>query len=222
MTGTTSPVLLINPNSSCATTDMMLAIARRAAGGRTAVVSATATRGPAMIVTPGELDAAADEVVEIGLRHAAGCAGIIVGAFGDPGAETLQARAPVPVVGLCEASMLAAARGGRRFGVATVTPELADAIAGHARRLGLAGLYTGIRCSVGDPRSLAQDPARLHAALAEQVTACIDADGAEAVIIGGGPLGQAAETLQPLFTTPVLAPIPCAMERLLGLIAARA
>ena len=215
------PVLLINPNSSLATSEMMLAIARRAAADRIAVEVATAMRGPTMIVTPDELDASADEVVEIGLLRGIGCAGIIVSAFGDPGAATLRGRAPVPVVGLCEASMLEAARGGRRFAVATVTPDLAEAIAGHAHRLGLADLYTGIRCSAGDPETLTRDPAALHAALAEQVAACIAHDGAEAVIIGGGPLGQAAEAMQPLFATPIISPIPSAVEQLIGLIASR-
>jgi Asp/Glu/hydantoin racemase len=40
-------------------------------------------------------------------------------------------------------------------------------------------------------------------------------DGAEAVIIGGGPLGQAAIALTPRFTTPIVAPIPAAVRRLL-------
>ena len=36
-----------------------------------------------------------------------------------------------------------------------------------------------------------------------------------AVVIGGGPLGQAAIDLAPRFTTPVIAPIPAAMRRLM-------
>jgi Asp/Glu/hydantoin racemase len=43
-------------------------------------------------------------------------------------------------------------------------------------------------------------------------------DDAEAVIIGGGPLGQAATALAPRFTTSIIAPIPAAMRRLLTLI----
>jgi Asp/Glu/hydantoin racemase len=38
------------------------------------------------------------------------------------------------------------------------------------------------------------------------------------VIIGGGPLGQAAEQLRTRFGKPVLGPIPCAVERVFGLI----
>ena len=213
-------ILLINPNSSVATSRMMRDIAQRAAGPRLTVVDATAVRSPSMIVTTAELAAAAAEVVEIGTAHGPGCAGIIVAAFGDPGLEMLKARVAVPVVGICEASMRAAARGGRRFAVATVTPDLLASIAEAADRLGLSALFTGTRTSGGDPLALAQDPERLAAALAEQVNACIAEDGAQAVIIGGGPLGEAAETLQPLFPVPVLAPIRCAVDLLLERIAA--
>ncbi len=183
-------VLLINPNSSQATTEMMVAIARRAARGHAAVTGVTATRSPPMIVTREALAAAAGEVVEIGCRAAARHAGIIVSAFGDPGLARLREHVPIPAVGICEASMLAAARGGRRFGVATVTPDLAVPIALRARNLNLAAAYTGIRCTAGDPFALASDQRRLREALLLAVRACIEQDGAEAVVIGGGRSGK--------------------------------
>ncbi|OCP38220.1 aspartate/glutamate racemase family protein [Ensifer sp. LC163] len=213
----TAHILLINPNSSHATSSMMLAIAERAVTGRLAVAIATAKRNPQMIVTPEQLTAAADEVIEIGTSHAADCLGIIVSAFGDPGLAALKDRVDIPVVGICEASMIEAARNGRKFGVATTTPDLIEAIDERAHDLGLAGQYTGIRCTPGDPLALAGDEKRLRDQLGEAVRHCIELDGAGAVIIGGGPLGQAAEQLQPDFTTPIIAPIPCAVERVLDL-----
>jgi Asp/Glu/hydantoin racemase len=211
-------VLLINPNSSTATTAMMVGLAREAARGRLTVTGATARRSPSMIVTPAALAAAADEVVEIGLRAAPAYGGMIVSAFGDPGLACLRARVAVPVVGICEASMLAAAQGGRRFGVATVTPELEAPIAARAAALGLGANYTGLRCTPDDPVALAGDPVALEQGLAEAVRACIKRDGAQAVVIGGGPLGEAASRLQPWFTTPVIAPIPSAVEQLAAML----
>lgn len=211
-------ILLINPNSSQATSAMMQAIALRSAAGRLGVETVTARLGPGMIVDAEQLAASAAQVVEIGAAHGDGCAGIIVSAFGDPGLAELRARVAVPVVGICEASMLEASKGGRSFGVATSTPDLADAIARNAGDLGLSHLYTGIRCTKGDPVALAADPALLTWALAAAVRDCIELDGAGAVVIGGGPLGQAAERLGPMFDTPVLGPIPCAVERIIGLI----
>jgi allantoin racemase len=215
-------ILLINPNTSVDTTAMMVAIARACIPDDIAVIGATATRGPPMIVTPQALAAAADEVVEIGIREAAAVAGIIVGAFGDPGLETLRAKVSVPAVGICEASMLEAAAGGRRFGVATATPELVEPIAERARGLGLGHLFAGIRLTPGDPLELTRDPARLQQCLAAAVAQCFGDDGAEAVIIGGGPLGQAATALARSFGRPVIAPIPAAIARLLTMMRDRA
>ncbi|WP_113554195.1 aspartate/glutamate racemase family protein [Hyphomicrobiales bacterium] len=210
-------ILLINPNSSRATSDMMVAIARRAASGRMAVAVATAMRNPPMIVTPEQLDASAAEVVEIGEKHEVGCLGIVVSAFGDPGLAALKHRLDIPVIGICEASMIEASQGGRKFGVATTTPELIQAIDDRARDLGVWEQYTGIRCTSGDPLALSAHPDRLLSALGEAVRQCIELDGAEAVIIGGGPLGQAADGLQPMFSTPIIAPIPSAIGRMLDL-----
>ncbi|WP_188582092.1 aspartate/glutamate racemase family protein [Azorhizobium oxalatiphilum] len=212
----TPHLLLINPNSNAATTAMMQDIVQRAAGGRIAIEAVTAPDGPPMITTPAALQAAATGVVEMGRAHGPGCRGIIVGAFGDPGRETLAAAVTVPVAGLCAASMQAAAAGGRRFAVATVTPDLIASIAEAAERLGLAGQFAGTRCSTTDPLALAADPDALTRTLAELTQTAIAEDGAQAVIIGGGPLGQAAEQLAPRFAVPVLAPLTCALEQLLA------
>ena len=208
-------ILLINPNSSRDTTAMMVEIAQACVPGGIAVIGATATRNPPMIVTAKELLAAADEVVEIGVREAAGMSGVIVSAFGDPGLARLRQEIFVPAVGICEAAMIAAAAGERRFGVATTTPDLAASIAESARELGLAHLFSGTRLTTGDPVALTGDAARLQIALAKAVEECFELDHAEAVIIGGGPLGQAAIDLARSFQRPIIAPIPAALRRLL-------
>jgi allantoin racemase len=211
-------ILLINPNSSVATTEMMVSIAASCAAGGVRVVGATAQRSPQMITTVAALAASAAEVVEIGVADHKNYAGIIVSAYGDPGLGALRDKVMLPVVGICEESMIVAAAGGRRFGVATVTPELAGSIEDRARELDLHHLYSGIRLTPGDPLELVRDPARLEQELIVAVRACLEQDGAEAVIIGGGPLGQVATAIQPLFDQPIIAPIPAAMRQLLGLL----
>jgi allantoin racemase len=214
-------ILVINPNSSRDTTMMMVEIARSCVPDGVAVAGATATRSPPMIVTAEALAAAADEVVEIGMRQAPRASGVIVCAFGDPGLETLRRTVSIPVVGICEASMIEAAAGGRRFGVATVTPQLASPIEQRARDLKLWHLYTGIRLTPGDPVKLAGNSSHLEKALAKAVAECFEYDHADAVIIGGGPLGQAAITLARSFNRNVIAPIPAAVQQLVRLIGCR-
>jgi Asp/Glu/hydantoin racemase len=215
-------ILLINPNSNAATTAMMVAIGASAAPDGFDLVGATARRAPTMIVSAEALDAAAPEVEEIARAHQTSCDGFIVSAFGDPGLKGIRGAMTLPAVGIGESAMLEAARGGRRFGVATTTPLLQAKIDALPEALGLRSCYTGTRLTEGDPHELMRDPARLRAALAGAVHACIADDGAEAVIIGGGPLGEAARELQPMFAIPIIAPIPAAVARIIRLVTARA
>ncbi|MCK1391605.1 aspartate/glutamate racemase family protein [Bradyrhizobium sp. 1] len=215
-------ILLINPNSNEATTAMMVAIAKSVAPDGFDIVGATAKRAPSMIVTPDALEVAAPEVEEIARAHQNSCDGIIVAAFGDPGLAGIKAAMKLPAAGIGESSMREAAENGRRFGVATTTPLLEAKIDTLPEALGLRSHYTGTRFADGDPEALMRDPARLRAALAGAVEACIARDGAEAVIIGGGPLGEAARELQPMFAVQIIAPIPSAVARIIRLIRARA
>ncbi|MFJ8128252.1 aspartate/glutamate racemase family protein [Streptomyces hydrogenans] len=216
-------VALVNPNTNEATTAMMAAIARRTLRPEDGyeVRGATVATGPPMLVDEEALRASAGHVLDAADRLLAGpdgdrLAAIVVSAFGDPGVEELRARTPVPVIGIAEAAMREAGADGRRFGIATTTPGLAAAIDVRAARL---GRYTGIRLTPGDPLRLAASPEEMTERLAAAVDLCVREDGAEAVVIGGGPLGEAAEALRHRFPVPVVGPIPAAAREVLRLLA---
>jgi len=215
-------VLLVNPNTSAATTAMMERVARAALPQDFALRSATAARGASMITTDAELATAVGEVLAIGEREAPAVAAIVVGAFGDPAVDLLRARVAVPVVGIGEASMREAAAQGRRFGVATTTPGLAASIGQAVARLGLAPQFSGTRIPQDDPLRLAGDPGLQDRLLGEAVRACVDEDGAQAVVIGGGPLAQSADRLAGQFGVPVVSPVAAAMRRVAQLLGASA
>jgi Asp/Glu/hydantoin racemase len=208
-------ILLINPNTSTATTAMMVEHARSALADGWEILGLTARRGAAMITTEAELAVGAEEVEALAETHANGAAGIITAAFGDPALERLRARFALPVTGLCAASVLAAARGGMSFGIATVTPDLAETIAAKVRALGLSARLTGICLTEGDPRALAADPAWLDAALAEAVGRC-RAQGAARVIIGGGPLTASAIRLAKDLPSVIVVPVAAAVAAIVG------
>src|ERR1700722_3289984 len=194
----TRRILLINPNTNKATTEMMVKIAQAAAPDGIEIAGATAPNGPLMIIDPEALAASAPQVVDLGLALGKDVSGIMISAFGDPGWADLRRQAKVPVVGIAEAAMLAASDKGRRFGVTTTTPKLVASIDARAAELGLARFYTGTRLTSEDPNELVTDPGRLVEALRRAVSTCIELDKAEAVIIGGGPLGNAATALTPM------------------------
>ncbi|MDV9192744.1 aspartate/glutamate racemase family protein, partial [Streptomyces sp. SR27] len=146
------------------------------------------------------------------------CAALLVGAFGDPGLAALRAATDVPVVGLGEAALKEAAADGTPFGIATTTPLLADAITAQVTALGLADRYTGLRLTTGTPEHLSAEPELLVARLEGAVRACVERDGARAVVIGGGPLGEAAEELRTRCAAGIVAPIPAACRAVEGLL----
>ncbi|MFF2777336.1 aspartate/glutamate racemase family protein [Streptomyces sp. NPDC058052] len=217
---------LINPNTDADTTAMMAAIARRTLRPEDGydVQGITVAAGPPMLVDEEVLRASADHVLDAADRLLAGPAGdrvaaLVVSAFGDPGVEELRARTSVPVVGIAEAALREAGADGRRFGIATTTPGLVAAIGARVTRLGWSRQYAGVRLTPGDPRRLAATPAEMTERLAEAVDLCVREDGAEAVVIGGGPLGEAAEALRHRFPVPVVGPIPAAAREVLRVLA---
>ncbi len=204
-------ILLMNPNSSVATTAAMVAIARRTLPG---VEGWTAPGGPPLLSSMEYLNAAAELVAQAELPP--GVRGVIVSAFGDPGRAALAARLAVPVVGIGQAAALAAAAGGRRFAVATHTPGLRTGIDALMRGYAPEG-FLGTFLTEGEPEALAADPPRLDDALLDAMHRAHQA-GAEAVIIGGGPLGEAAERLRPRAPCALIAPITEAARLMLSLL----
>lgn len=200
-------ILLINPNSNAQTTSAMVEIAGEVAKTST-VHGVTMTGVPPIITTPEALDQAAEIVSQTPIDDTYNA--VIVAAFGDPGIDSLRARLSVPVVGIAEASLLEAGQEGRLFSVATTTPALGPRIRKRAELLGLDDACLSVRFTDGDPFVVMADTERLVAALAKTIEQCV-ADGARAVIVGGGPLAKAARVLKPHFDVPIIEPIVSAV-----------
>jgi len=201
-------IALLNPNSNPATTAAMLALARAAAPDGMILTGFTADRTPPILTRPSDLEDAAEWVGSMlpGLVEA-GFAAVLVAAFGDPGVDLHRATSPIPLVGIAEAGMALAAHGGRRFAVVTTTPEFEAPIAARAAALGLADRLATVRITPGDPLAVMGDEDRLERALIEVAVAAVTLDGAEAVLVGGGPLGPVAAALARRLSVPVIEPV---------------
>lgn len=205
-------LLLVNPNTSVATTKAMLAIARDAAPPGVIIESVTARFGAPLIVDPAALAVAAQAVTEIVRQHIDGTfCGVIVSAFGDPGIEALRAMLEIPVTGIAEASMLEAARHGC-FSIVTTTPELVESIQATARSHGHGAALVSVRISPGDPAQLTARPQALEHALYEACLLAVTVDNARSIIIGGGPLAAAAQALSARISVPLIEPVPAAVR----------
>ena len=207
-------VLLINPNTSRGSTVQMLAAAEAVAAGRLELVPRTAEFGSSLITDEAGLAEAARAVLAMAAAEAAPPDGVIISAFGDPGLAALRKMLACPIVGIAEAAMAQAAEGGRRFSVATTTPALAADIRRCAEHYGFGPLLASVRLTKAEPVLLMADPSALLQALAIAVEQAWRDDGAEAVIIGGGPLAAAARDLALASPIPIIEPIPAAVQRI--------
>ena len=209
-------ILIVNPNSNQATTDMMCKYAQ-AELPEFEVIGATAAGGPKMItegVALGESRRYVVSAVLKALDENPDIAAVVVAAYGDPGRDILEDLLNIPVFGIGKSSMMVASDGGRTFGVATSTPGLAAAISVMGERFKGDAAFVGVTLTESEPIALAADPERQFEELRDAVQACVDR-GAKAVIIGGGPLSETARRLSELGIGTIIEPVPsaCSMVR---------
>ena len=210
MTAQRPRLLLVNPNTTVATTQAMAAIAAEAAGGHAKILSMTAPLGAPLITTEAALTDAA--LVVGGMVDAIARMqpdGVIVAAFGDPGLSALRVALNAPVTGIGEAAYAAAAEHGA-FCVVTTTPGLAAPIAAAAEAAA-GDLFRGVVLTREEPEMLMADPSALASAL-EEACGRAAAIGVQALIIGGGPLASAARAIAPRLGLPIIEPVPEAVR----------
>jgi allantoin racemase len=215
--GADRSILLINPNTSGATTELLVRIARgRLRGTGVSAVGVTAARGPRMLTEPEDLRASIPEVLAAARRAMATrtVSAVLVGAIGDPGTDELRTELDVPVLGIGEAAVREAARGDGGFGMITTTPALATSLGLLARRHAGHARFTGVRVTRSAPLRLAAAPDRQLHELEEALQLAL-ADGARRIVVAGGPLSSTARQLADRHPGVVVQPVPAGVDALL-------
>ena len=180
-------LLIVNPNTDSSVTRWLAEEAGRVAGDDAEILPVNADSGLAAIQTPWDIDVAACAVVAVVAAHL-DASGAIVAGFGDPGLTAARALGLMPVVGLGEAGVTAAGKGGRRFSIVTLGAAMREPIRAKAEGLNLVALRV-LPGRIAD--YVAQRESRRDE-VAREVEACVEA-GAEAVLLGGAPFaGEAA------------------------------
>lgn len=211
-------LLLINANTDQAITARLVALAQAAAGTGVQIEGATArfgaryigTRSAAAIAGHAVLDALAHALAEAPVPAA-----VLLACFGDPGIGALREVSPAPVVGMAEASILAAAALGGRIALLTGGSRWVPMLAEYAAAIGFAGrvVVRGI-APTGD--AIAADPDAALPVLAAEAAAAVEQDGAEVVVLGGAGLAGLAPRLAAAVPVPVLDSLVCAVRMALA------
>lgn len=198
-------LLIVNPNTSEGVTARIAAAAEAVAmpGDRFTTVSAAS--GPRLIVTEEDARSATEGVMQAVERHRGQIDGIVLGSFGDTGADRLRVRFPhMPILGIAEAAFMAVRQIGGPFSIVTFAPEVVPSLRMMAERHGMTKPLMRIAAV---PRPLSHDPSEVADLLFEELRdLCLStaSEGAGCIILGGGPLAGLAGRLAPTFPVPLI------------------
>jgi Asp/Glu/hydantoin racemase len=194
-------VLVINPNTTASVTERVVAACSRAQPDLQ-WHSVTARFGAAYIADEVSYAHAAPAALDAFDAHFAGHDAVLLACFGDPGLMALRERSRVPVIGLAQSSLEAAARQGR-FAVVTGGHAWAPMLARFARAHRLDERLVGIHTIDWTGARIVADPDGAQDALIDAARKGIDG-GAQCVLLGGAALAGMAPSLQPRLSVPVL------------------
>ena len=197
-------LLFLNPNTSANLTELGARVARSIARSDTEILPATGRFGARYITTRAAAAIAGHAALDAFARQKQGVDVVLLACFGDPGLFALRELAPVPVVGMAEASCHMASTLGRKFSIVTGGRRWGPMLEEFVSAIGLADNLASVRTMAPSGDEIAANP---EAALAHLIAACTEAaeeDGAEAVILGGLGLAGLAERIGDKVPVPVI------------------
>jgi allantoin racemase len=188
-------ILVVNPNTTASMTAKIGAAARAVAAAGTEITAIEPAHGPVSVeghydgafCLPGLLQC-------IRRGEAEGYDGFVVACFDDPGIGACREIATGPVVGICEASMIAASLIATGFSVVTTLPRAIPVIEELAHRYGMERRLRKVRAAAIPVLVLEEGPeaaAKVHA----EILRAIEEDRAEAIILGCAGMADLAASL---------------------------
>lgn len=211
-------LLLINPNTTTAITDLVLAEARKVARPSTTLMAVTGRFGARYVASRASFAIACHAALDAYAEHAADpvaeCPAVVVLAcFGDPGLLALKELAPQPVVGMAEASCLAAAARGGRFSIVTGGERWRPMLIEFVASMGLGDRLASVETVAPSGADIARDPDGALDLLTEACTSAARSQGAETVILAGAGLAGIASRISPRVPVPLIDSLAAVIDR---------
>lgn len=214
-------LLLINANTTSAVTDRLAAHARGLAGADVEIVAVTGRFGARYISSRAAAAIAGHAALDALAEHGEDVDAVCLACFGDPGLAALKELAPVPVVGMAEASCHAAAMMGRRFSIVTGGALWKPMLEEFVASLGFGDRLASVRPIALTGDEIARDPEGSLPTLGEACEQCVTQDGADVVILGGAALVGMAERLADRVPAPLLCSASAAIAMTIAVARAR-
>lgn len=211
---------LINPNSTVGMTEAIARTARAHAGPGIEIMAVTAHGTPPSIegyadearAVPAMLDA-------IMAAEAQGAVAHVIACFDDPGLDAARAVAMGPVIGLCEAALIAAGRIAKRFSVVTTLPRAVPIIEDLGDRYGCGRALCAVHAADIPVLDLEFAPVQTLPLIARKIRQSVEEDRAEAVVLGCAGMSAHLEQLGRDAGVPVIDGVGFAIRMAVGLAA---
>lgn len=204
-------ILLVNPNTTSSMTAKAAIAARQAASHDTEIISRTSSVGPASI------EGYYDEALSLaGLLHEIrlhpDVDGVVIACFDDTGLDAARCLTDRPVVGIGEAAYRMAAMIANRFSVVTTLARSVPALENNILRYGLERQCVKVRSSEVPVLELEKNSPDALCRIEAEITAAIEHDRAEAIVLGCAGMTNLAASLSDKFALPVLDGVACAVS----------
>jgi Asp/Glu/hydantoin racemase len=210
-------LLLVNPNTTGAVTELMAARAREIVGEAADIRAVTGRFGARYIASRAAAAIAAHAAMDAVAEHEEGCDAVLLACFGDPGLLALKESSPIPVVGMAEASCHLACLLGSRFSIVTGGERWGPMLREFVREIGLSSRLASVRTIAATGGEIAVGPDQALEALAAACQACSERDGADVVILGGAGLAGLAGRIRPKLTVPVVCSLEAGLQATLAI-----
>ncbi|MDP5227630.1 MULTISPECIES: aspartate/glutamate racemase family protein [Arthrobacter] len=196
-------LLLVNCNTSTATSERIRAVAQSVAASSTTVEVATPEFGAERVVGFYDSFISAAASLQVMARWRGRCDGVVMVGFGEHGREGARQLMDVPVVDITEAGMMAACLLGSEVGILATSDLVVGPVRESVAAMGLSSRLRGIHVAVGaDPA----DPATFVPA-----AQALLAGGADVIVLAGAGLLGVQEHLSRECGVPVVDPLTTAV-----------
>ena len=214
-------ILLLNPNTTEAVTDRLLAVGKTAMAAGTDLIPLTAPRGVPYIATRAEAQIGGAIALEMLAEHHTTVDAAVIAAFGDPGLMGARELFDIPVVGMAEAAMLAACMAGRRFAIVTFATALGPWFQECVEMHGMTARCAGIRMLDGGFKAISDVQEEKEELLVELAQRTVSETAADVIILGGAPLAGLAAKVKDRIPVPVIDQVQAAVKMAEAMVALR-
>ncbi|MDO9526723.1 MAG: aspartate/glutamate racemase family protein [Gemmobacter sp.] len=202
-------LLIVNPNTNPAVTQLARQAAQRVLGPHTLAKVVQSAAGPLSIETFAHRQVAEPMTIEALSGHP-GYDAYVVACFDDIALRAARGFLNAPVVGAAEAAIAVARLHASRFAIVTTVETMVPGIRALIAGLGATEICTVRATGVG-VAAAAQVSDEVESRIAHAIISARDIDGAGAIILGSGGLSGRAADLSRSFGLPVIDSIEAAI-----------